>query len=204
MPRQLIFRNFVTLGTDYEGYNWKDDLPRLCFMLYTPIFGILWKYLTILEFITKEAAVWSLWRPLCDFWNFQEKMENFGFLLKISRFWTIMSFNFPKWRWEGYIIIKSCFFLSVLVTGVVYPIATHWSWTGLGWLAQEWALNTDDWLLNGDHCLLGSDDSSGDSLTLPALPLFIWRARFSLCLAVLSSEQGDTCVQDLFWNYKSC
>ena len=137
-------------------------------------------------------------------WKFSEKMENFGFLLKISRFWTIMSFNFPKWRWEGYIIIKSCFFLSVLVTGVVYPIATHWSWTGLGWLAQEWALNTDDWLLNGDHWLLGSDDSSGDSLTLPALPLFIWRARFSLCLVVLSSEQGDTCVQDLFWNYKSC
>ena len=98
MPRQLIFRNFVTLGTDYEGYNWKDDLPRLCFMLYTPIFGILWKYLTILEFITKEAAVWSLWRPLCDFWNFQEKMENFGFLLKISRFWKIISFNFQRSR----------------------------------------------------------------------------------------------------------
>ena len=145
--------------------------------------------------ISVAAPLWFL--------KFQEKMENFGFLLKISRFWTIMSFNFPKWRWEGYIIIKSCFFLSVLVTGVVYPIATHWSWTGLGWLAQEWALNTDDWFLNGDHWLPGSDDFSGDSLTLPALPLFIWRARFSLCLAVLSSEQGDTYVRDLFWIYKS-
>ena len=28
-------------------------------------------------------------------------------------------------------------FSSVVVTGVVYPVATHWSWTSLGWLATE-------------------------------------------------------------------
>ena len=41
-----IFRNFVNLrdlGADYKAQNWKHDLVRLCFMLYTPSFGNSWK-----------------------------------------------------------------------------------------------------------------------------------------------------------------
>ena len=34
-------------------------------------------------------------------------------------------------------------FSSVVVTGVVYPVATHWSWTSLGWLATEWGPERD-------------------------------------------------------------
>ena len=32
----VFFRNFVTLGADFESQNLKHDLARLCFMLYTP------------------------------------------------------------------------------------------------------------------------------------------------------------------------
>ena len=28
-------------------------------------------------------------------------------------------------------------FVSVLVTGLVYPIGTHWCWTSEGWLAAQ-------------------------------------------------------------------
>jgi len=33
---ESVFRNFVTLGANFESQNCKPDLARLCFMLYTP------------------------------------------------------------------------------------------------------------------------------------------------------------------------
>ena len=39
----VIFRNFVSFGANYEYQNWKHDLARLCFMLYSPIFRKFWK-----------------------------------------------------------------------------------------------------------------------------------------------------------------
>ena len=55
-PRQFFSRNFVTLGADFEGHNWKHDLARLCFMLYTPSYGNSQLKMEILEFTSKEAA----------------------------------------------------------------------------------------------------------------------------------------------------
>ena len=34
LAETIIFRNFVTLGAEYEDHNWKHDLAQLCFMLY--------------------------------------------------------------------------------------------------------------------------------------------------------------------------
>ena len=42
--------NFVTLGADFEGHNWKHDLARLCFMLYTPSYGNSQLKMEIFEF----------------------------------------------------------------------------------------------------------------------------------------------------------
>ena len=39
LAETVFSRNFVTLGADFEGHNWKHDLARLCFMLYTPSYG---------------------------------------------------------------------------------------------------------------------------------------------------------------------
>ena len=36
LAETVFFRNFVTLGADFESQNLKHDLARLCFMLYTP------------------------------------------------------------------------------------------------------------------------------------------------------------------------
>ena len=37
-----------------EGHNWKHDLARLCFMLYTPSYGNSQLKMEILEFTSKE------------------------------------------------------------------------------------------------------------------------------------------------------
>ena len=39
LAETVFFRNFVTLGADFEGHNQKHDLARLCFTLYTPSYG---------------------------------------------------------------------------------------------------------------------------------------------------------------------
>ena len=47
LAETVFSRNFVTLGADFEGHNWKHDLARLCFMLYTPSYGnsqLKWKF----------------------------------------------------------------------------------------------------------------------------------------------------------------
>ena len=36
LAEPVFFRNFVTLGADFESQNLKHDRARLCFMLYTP------------------------------------------------------------------------------------------------------------------------------------------------------------------------
>ena len=56
LAETVFSRNFVTLGADFEGHNWKHDLARLCFMLYTPSYGNSQLKMEILEFTSKEAA----------------------------------------------------------------------------------------------------------------------------------------------------
>ena len=42
LAEPVFFRNFVKFGADFESPNWKHDLARLCFMLYTPNYGNSW------------------------------------------------------------------------------------------------------------------------------------------------------------------
>ena len=51
-------QNFVTLGVDYEGHNWKHDLARSCFMSYPGI----WKF-------SRGGENWKFWFFL-RFWTF--------------------------------------------------------------------------------------------------------------------------------------
>ena len=105
-------RNFVTLGANFEGHNWKHDLARLCFMLYTPSYGNSQLKMEILEFTSKEAAapLMSLAAPLW-FWKFWKKILDFGIFFpkfwifwKFWKLWVIISKVGSKfWRWEGYI-----------------------------------------------------------------------------------------------------
>ena len=85
-----------------------------------------------------------------------ERMDYAGYLMT--------RWPFPPSSWK----LPSFLFCSVLVTGVVYPIGTHWSWTGLGWLAQEWEPITkkqmqliDNHRIQGFHwfCRIGSGSS---------------------------------------------
>ena len=76
LAETVFSRNFVTLGADFEGHNWKHDLARLCFMLYTPSYGNSQLKMEILEFTNKEAAapLMSVAVPLW-FWKFWEKIS---------------------------------------------------------------------------------------------------------------------------------
>ena len=87
LAETVFSRNFVTLGADFEGYNWKHDLARLCFMLYTPSYGNSQLKMEISEFTSKEAAVplMSLATPLW-FGNFGEKILDFGIFSEILIF----------------------------------------------------------------------------------------------------------------------
>ena len=100
LAETVFSRNFVTLGADFEGHNWKHDLARLCFMLYTPSYGNSQLKMEILEFTSKEAAapLMSLAAPLW-FWKFWEKNSEFGNFF--PKFWNFENFQnfelkFPK------------------------------------------------------------------------------------------------------------
>ena len=100
LAETVFSRNFVTLGADFEGHNWKHDLARLCFMLYTPSYGNSQLKMEILEFTSKEAAapLMSLAAPLW-FWKFREKNSEFGnFFPKFWKFENFQNFElkFPK------------------------------------------------------------------------------------------------------------
>ena len=74
-------------GWQNEGHNWKNDLARLCFMLYTPSYGNSQLKMEILEFTSKEAAapLMSMAAPVW-FWKFWEKNSEFGnFELKFPK-----------------------------------------------------------------------------------------------------------------------
>ena len=115
LAETVFSRNFVTLGADFEGHNWKHDLARLCFMLYTPSYGNSQLKMEILEFTSKEAAapLMSLAAPLW-FWKFREENSEFGkFFSKVFKIWKISTFwikiskvGSKFWRWEGYILSK--------------------------------------------------------------------------------------------------
>ena len=88
LAETVFSRNFVTLGADFEGHNWKHDLARLCFMLYTPSYGNSQLKMEILEFTSKEAAAplmslaaplwfWKFWKKKSKFWNFFHKNLSF-------------------------------------------------------------------------------------------------------------------------------
>ena len=100
LAETVFSRNFVTLGADFEGHNWKHDLARLCFMLYTPSYGNSQLKMEILEFTSKEAAapLMSLAAPVW-FWKFWEKNSEFGNFF--PKFWNFENFQnfelkFPK------------------------------------------------------------------------------------------------------------
>ena len=59
-----------------------------------------------------------------------ERMDYAGYL--ITR-WPIAPILDVKRSWKYYFLCLS----SVVVTGLVYPVGTHWAWTSLGWLATE-------------------------------------------------------------------
>ena len=92
LAETVFSRNFVTLGADFEGHNWKHDLARLCFMLYTPSYGNSQLKMEILEFARKEAAapLMSLAAPLW-FWKFREKNSEFGNFF--PKFWKFENFQ---------------------------------------------------------------------------------------------------------------
>ena len=87
LAETVFFRNFVTLGADFESQNWKHDLARLCFMLYTPSYGNSQLKMEILEFTSKEAAapLMSLAAPLW-FWKFWKKILDFGIFFRNFEF----------------------------------------------------------------------------------------------------------------------
>ena len=87
LAETVFSRNFVTLGADFEGHNWKHDLARLCFMLYTPSYGNSQLKMEILEFTSKEAAapLMSLAAPLW-FWKFWKKILDFGIFFRNFEF----------------------------------------------------------------------------------------------------------------------
>ena len=117
-PRQFFSQNFVTLGADFESQNWKHDLVRLCFMLYTPSFGNSWKKWKFCNWVVRRRRpLWCQWRPLCGFGNFGKKFwiwEFFSKILKIwkfSKFWIKISKVGSKfWRWEGYMRLNKSIF----------------------------------------------------------------------------------------------
>ena len=59
-----------------------------------------------------------------------ERMDYAGYL--ITR-WPIASILDVERSWKYHFLCLS----SVVVTGLVYPVGTHWAWTSLGWLATE-------------------------------------------------------------------
>ena len=68
---RVFFQHFVALGANFEGHNWKHDLVRLCFMLYTPSFGNSWKKWKFCNWVVRRRRpLWCQWRPLCGFGNF--------------------------------------------------------------------------------------------------------------------------------------
>ena len=95
LAETVFSRNFVTLGADFEGHNWKHDLARLCFMLYTPSYGNSQLKMEILEVTSKEAVapLMSLAAPFW-FWNFRKKILDFGIF-----FWNFEFFeNFETYE----------------------------------------------------------------------------------------------------------
>ena len=87
LAETVFSQNFVTLGANFEGHNWKHDLARLCFMLYTPSYGNSQLKMEILEFTSKEAAAplmslaaplwyWKFWKKILDLGNFFRNFEN--------------------------------------------------------------------------------------------------------------------------------
>ena len=94
------------------------------------------------------------------------------------------------------------FFPSVVVTGVVYPLATHWSWTSLGWLATEWGnyIHSKHILLITELCR-GFTDFAGSAvvhlagavLSLPGC--VILGARFHISI-LLVSRTTQSSIQD--------
>ena len=114
LAETVFSRNFVTLGADFEGHNWKHDLARLCFMLYTPSYGNSQLKMEILEFTSKEAAAplmsvaaplwfWKFWKKNSRFWNFFPKFWKFWKLWKFWKFWfKISKVGCKFWCWEGY------------------------------------------------------------------------------------------------------
>ena len=131
LAETVFSRNFVTLGADFEGHNWKHDLARLCFMLYTPTpsYGISQLKMEILEFTSKEAAapLMSLAAPLW-FWKFREKIQNFGIFFTIfenyGEFWKnwiiISNVGGKFWRWEG--IMKVYTPLTVIICLLLWKL----------------------------------------------------------------------------------
>ena len=108
LAETVFSRNFVTLGANFEGHNWKHDLARLCFMLYTPSYGNSQLKMGILEFTSKEAAapLMSLAAPLW-FWKFREINSKFGIFFanfeNYEKLRSIISKVGGKfWRWERY------------------------------------------------------------------------------------------------------
>ena len=66
-----------------EGQNWKYDLARLCFMLYTPIFGNSLEVIKILASLIYLAAplwFWKCWGWCWKFWISFGNFENFEIL----------------------------------------------------------------------------------------------------------------------------
>ena len=74
---QLIANSEVGNLMLSQGHNW-NMITSDYVLLYTPIIG---KSLEIWNSLgRRRRPLWFLWRPFCGFWNFQGKIEKFGFL----------------------------------------------------------------------------------------------------------------------------
>ena len=90
LAKTVFSQNFVTVGADFEGHNWKHDLTRLCFMLYTPSSGNSQLKMEILEFTSKDViggpfVVLEILETNWKFWNF------FSEILKVLK--TLKNFE---------------------------------------------------------------------------------------------------------------
>ena len=130
-------------------------------------------------------------------WKFSEKMENFGFLLKISRFWKIISFNFQRSRlmtlgrvYNHKILFFSQCFGHWRGLSNSNPLVLDGTWMARTrvsserwWLITEWwSLITGIWwLLRGFTDFAGSAvvHLAGAVLSLPGC--VILGARWHLC-----------------------
>ena len=55
LAETVFSQNFVTLGADFEGHNWKHDLAKLCYI--PQVLDILGERMKILKPFIKEVAV---------------------------------------------------------------------------------------------------------------------------------------------------